>query len=152
MDVFQNGVKVYITKKLQKIADDAQINVSKVVSDKMLELYKINYTASLSSRSARAEAIKAYNARAKERDIEDKEKELVAFRHRRKTLSYRNTKLLLQDGVLYTEVEGNLVKLKIREGVYYETHNGSGTRSRSAADVVDDLEYGTKRRRRLCVY
>ena len=152
LDIFQNGVNVYITKKLQKIADDTQTNVSKVISDKILELYKVNYIASLSSRSARAEAINAYNAEAKRRDIEDKEKKLDTFRHRRKTLSYRNTKLLLRDGVLYTEIEGNFVKLKIKEDVYYETHNGLETRTRSVADVVDDLEYGTKRRRRLCVH
>ena len=105
---FQKYATVYITKQLEDMAKELEVNITKVVEEKLLETYKNNVLLSYSPRSQKGREVKEYN--------ED------PYRAHRKKLTYHHTGTFINS--IDTEVDNKLVKVIIRDNQY---ENGKST-------------------------
>ena len=112
---FQKYATINITKQLEKTAQDLEVNLTKVIEDKLLETYKTNVQQSYSPRTVGGMMDKLFNEQAKEAEQKDKEQGINA-RHRRKKLTYRHTGLFLDS--IYTKVDDKTVKIMIADNQY----------------------------------
>ena len=113
---FQKYATVHISKQLEKIAKEIEINVSKVVADKLEETYKTNVELSYGPRSQRGREVEAYNKEKKALEEKDRKAGIKSPRRSRKKQTYKHTGIFLKS--IYTEIENNVVKVKIRDDIY----------------------------------
>ena len=129
---FQKQATINVTKKLAQVAENVEVDIIKVVEDKLLETYKNNVLLSYGPRSSKGREVAEYNKKAKEAEEADKQTGINA-RHRRKKLTYRHTNTFIN--AIQTEVEGNKIKIVLNDNTY---PNG-----KSVAEVYKYLTEGT---------
>lgn len=115
---FQKYATVHISKQLEKIAKETEINVSKVVADKLEETYKTNVELSYGPRSQRGREVEAYNKEKKALEEEDKKVGIKSPRRGRKKQTYKHTGTFLES--IHVEVEDHVVKVKISDDKPYD--------------------------------
>ena len=131
---FQKYATVNITKQLEAIAKETEVNVSKIVADKLEETYKTNVELSYGPRSEQGREVEAYNKQRKTLESEDKKAGIKSPRRGRKKQTYHHTGTLLNS--IYTEIEDHAVKIKIRDDTYPD--------GASTIEVYEWLTQGTK--------
>lgn len=124
---YQKQATVLITKALEQIAEDTGTNVRRAVADKLEESYKANLELSYTPKSAKGYAVMMHNEHSK---ANYKKKQV--YRH----------KNLLRDSI-YTEIDGNYIKVKIHDETYDEPHKKN---PKSTVEVYDYLTKGTNRK------
>lgn len=100
---FQKYATVHITKQLQTIADEHEVIISKIVKDKLLEVYKKNVITSYTPRSAKGLEVQEYNK--------------GPSTHKKK-LTYRHTNTFLN--AIKAVKDGKSVKIIIKADATYE--------------------------------
>lgn len=136
---FQRYAAAYITKHLQQVANEHEIDVAKVVSDKLKETYIANVKASYAPRSPGEMKKASYNRRKEREELEDR-KQGITSRRSRKTLSYHHTDTFVDS--IDTVIEGQTVKVIIKPNKY-EDPTGKNRFERTAVDVYKYLTNGT---------
>lgn len=122
---WQKTVTSNLTKGLIKQAENAQIDIAKVVADKLEEVHKANVIASYYPRAKGEQEKAEYNKTKKAEETTDKEQYGINHRLSRKKLSYQHTGIL--ENAIYTTIEKKSryqVKaiVKIRPDIYPEDH------------------------------
>lgn len=115
---FQKYTTIHITKQLEKIAKETEVNISKIVADKLEETYKTNVELSYSPRSQRGRAVEAYNREKKALEEEDRKKGIKSPRRGRKRKTYVHTGTFLES--IHVEIEDHVVKVKILDDKPYD--------------------------------
>lgn len=118
---FRKYAAVYITKALEKQAELIDLNVKKLVKDKLQETYVNNVRASYTPRSVKGQEIKEYN-------------ESTGKGGHKKKLTYRHTNIFANS--IYTKIDGRTIKVMIKDEKY---PNGAST-----TQVYKWLTEGTK--------
>ena len=122
---FREHAAVFITKELEKEAEEVGVNVRRVVADKLEESYKRNLELSYTPRSAEGWETMMHN-------------EDPYTTHKRK-LTYKHTNTLKDKGV-YVDITDDLVAVKIKEVQYDDGKKNP----RTTIDVYNYLTKGTQ--------
>ena len=129
---FQKRATINITKQLEKIAKETEIDIKQQVSNKLLKTYKTNVELSYMPRSVGAAADILYNENAKKAEWEDRKRGINA-RHKRKRIPYIHTGKFLES--LEVVIEDHRVRITQKDLQY---DNGKST-----LDVYEYLTDGT---------
>lgn len=118
--IYKSQMKAKVTKVLQKDVDALNIDLMRIVDNKLYRTYKDNLIASYDPRSDIGKEIKAYN--------EDE------FTEHRKKVSYRHTGILARS--VDTKIEGNTTRIIIKDDEVYE--NG-----KKPSEIIEILKNGS---------
>ena len=115
---FQKYATVHLTKRLKEIAQATEVNVSKIVADKLEKTYKDNVLLSYGPRSQAGREVMAYNKKRKSLEDEDRESGIKSPRRGRKKQTYKHSGTFLDS--IRVEIEDKVVKVKISDDKPYD--------------------------------
>ena len=136
---WQKTAVVHITKRLEKIANDMEVDILEDVAEKLESTYKDNVLASYTPRSAEGYQNMLYNARKRAEEAEDRAIGIENPRRSRKKVTYHHTGKFLES--IKVVVEDRAAKVKIEELVYDD--GKADGKSATTLKVYDWLTKGT---------
>lgn len=137
---FQKDFTIRVTKRLEKLGQQLEVDVSDKVATKLEQCYKDNVKQSYGPRSVGAAQDILFNEKAKKAEQEDR-KQGLNIRHKRRRIPYIHTGTFEES--IYVAKDGRKLSVMIRDVPYEDSDRSYDESTRSTVDVYEWLTHGT---------